>query len=36
VLLSVYAGLTVNYARGASAGFTLDWVHQNSSGITRF
>jgi len=28
VLLSVYAGLTVNYARGASAGFTLDWVKQ--------
>lgn len=28
VLLSVYAGLTVNYARGMSAGFTLDWVRQ--------
>lgn len=28
VLLSVYAGLTVSYARGASAGFTLDWVRQ--------
>ncbi|MGV6871812.1 ABC transporter permease [Pseudochelatococcus sp. B33] len=28
VLLSVYAGLTVNYARGVSAGFTLDWVRQ--------
>lgn len=28
VLLSVYAGLTVNYARGASAGFTLEWVRQ--------
>ncbi|MFC0220107.1 putative spermidine/putrescine transport system permease protein [Pseudochelatococcus lubricantis] len=28
VLLSVYAGLTVNYARGISAGFTLDWVRQ--------
>jgi len=28
VLLSIYAGLTVNYARGASAGFTLDWVKQ--------
>lgn len=28
VILSVYAGLTVNYARGASAGFTLDWVRQ--------
>jgi len=28
VLLSVYAGLTVNYARGASAGFTLAWVEQ--------
>lgn len=28
VLLSVYAGLTVNYARGISAGLTLDWVRQ--------
>ena len=28
VLLSVYAGLTVNYARGFSAGFTLEWVRQ--------
>ncbi len=28
VLLSVYAGLSVNYARGISAGFTLDWVRQ--------
>lgn len=28
VLLSAYAGLTVNYARGISAGFTLDWVVQ--------
>lgn len=26
VLLSVYAGLTANYARGLSAGFTLQWV----------
>ncbi|MCG8273865.1 ABC transporter permease subunit [Aquamicrobium sp. NLF2-7] len=28
VLVSVYAGLTVNYSRGVSAGFTLDWVRQ--------
>lgn len=28
VLLSVYAGLTANYARGFSAGFTLEWVKQ--------
>ena len=28
VLVSVYAGLTVNYSRGISAGFTLDWVRQ--------
>lgn len=28
VLLSVYAGLTANYARGLSAGFTLRWVEQ--------
>lgn len=28
VLLSVYAGLTVNYSQGIKAGFTLDWVRQ--------
>lgn len=28
VALSVYAGLSVSYARGPSAGFTLDWVMQ--------
>lgn len=28
VLLSAYAGLTSNYARGLSAGFTLQWVEQ--------
>ncbi|OKO71077.1 ABC transporter permease subunit [Bradyrhizobium sp. NAS96.2] len=28
ILLSVYAGLTVNYARGISAGFTFEWVRQ--------
>lgn len=28
VLLSIFAGLSVNYARGLSAGLTLDWVRQ--------
>jgi len=28
VLLSIYAGLSVSYARGPSAGFTLAWVGQ--------